>query len=84
VIFYRTPEQKLVAGQVIQEISAARIWPGPIVTELAPFSAFYCAEDYHQDYYARKGNQPYCQMVIAPKLKKFRELYNAKLKSRRV
>jgi peptide-methionine (S)-S-oxide reductase len=81
VIFYHTPEQKRVAGQVIQEISATRIWPGPIVTELAPFSAFYRAEDYHQDYYARNGNQPYCQMVIAPKLKKFRERYNAKLKS---
>ncbi len=81
VVFYHTPEQKRIAGQVIQETNAARIWPDPIVTEVTPFSAFYRAEDYHQDYYARNGNQPYCQAVIAPKVKKFRERYSAKLKA---
>lgn len=80
VIFYHTPEQQTVAEEVMQEINAAGIWGGAIVTELAPFSAFYRAEDYHQDYYARNGSQPYCQMVIAPKVKKFRERYSAKLK----
>ncbi|MDO9371380.1 MAG: peptide-methionine (S)-S-oxide reductase MsrA [Gammaproteobacteria bacterium] len=81
VIFYHTPEQQAVAEEVVQEINAAGIWDAPVVTELAPFSAFYRAEDYHQDYYSRNGSQPYCQMVIAPKVKKFRASYSAKLKA---
>ena len=80
VIFYHTPEQQAIAGEVIQEVNAAGIWNTPIVTELAPFNVFYRAEDYHQDYYARNGSQPYCQMVIAPKVKKLRASYSAKLK----
>ncbi|MDA1107455.1 MAG: peptide-methionine (S)-S-oxide reductase MsrA [Proteobacteria bacterium] len=80
VIFYHTPEQQAVAKEVMQEINAAGIWGGAIVTELAPFNAFYRAEDCHQDYYARNGSQPYCQMVIAPKVQKFRARYSAKLK----
>lgn len=81
VIFYHTPEQQAVAEEVMQEINAAGIWSGAVVTELAPFSAFYRAEDYHQDYYTRNGSQPYCQMIIAPKIKKLRERYSAKLKN---
>ncbi|MCL5669438.1 MAG: peptide-methionine (S)-S-oxide reductase MsrA [Gammaproteobacteria bacterium] len=79
VIFYHSPEQKEIAACVIKEVTASGGWPAPMVTEIAPFSAFYRAEDYHQDYYARNGNQPYCQLVISPKLKKFRERYKAKL-----
>lgn len=80
VIFYHTPQQQAEAEEVMREIGAAGIWGGAIVTELAPFSAFYRAEDYHQNYYARNGSQPYCQMVIAPKVKKLRERYSAMLK----
>ncbi len=80
VIFYHTPEQQAAAEKVIQEINAAGIWGGAVVTELAPFDAFYRAEEDHQSYYARNGSQPYCRMVIAPKVKKFRERYSAKLK----
>lgn len=79
-IFYHTPEQQAIAKEVMQEIHAAGIWSAPLVTELAPFTIFYRAENYHQDYYARNGNQPYCQMVIAPKVKKLRARYSAKLK----
>jgi len=80
VVFYRTPEQKAAAEQVIEELTAAKLWRNRVVTELVPFTAFYKAEDYHQDYFANNGGQPYCQVVIAPKLAKFREHYREKLR----
>jgi peptide-methionine (S)-S-oxide reductase len=80
VIFYRNDEQKAVAKQVIKEIAAAKIWNGQIVTQLSPFKAFYKAEDYHQEYFRLHGRQPYCQMVIAPKVAKFRQHFRDKLK----
>jgi len=81
-IFYHTPEQKAVAEQVAAEITASKIWRGPIVTEITPVEAFYKAEDYHQEYFAHNGGQPYCQMVIAPKVAKFRQHYREKLRAR--
>ncbi len=80
VIFYRDEEQKAVAEKVIKEIQAAGIWNAPIVTELAPFKAFYKAENYHQEYFELNGDQPYCRMVIAPKVAKFRDHYRNLLK----
>jgi peptide-methionine (S)-S-oxide reductase len=79
-IFYRNDEQKAVTKQVIKEIAAAKIWDGQIVTQLSPFKTFYKAEDYHQEYFKLHGKQPYCQMVIAPKVAKFREHFRDKLK----
>ena len=79
-IFYNSPEQKATAEQVISEINAAKIWPAPIVTEVAPLQAFYPAEDYHQEYFARNPSQGYCTFVIAPKVAKFRKLYLSRLK----
>jgi len=79
-IFYHTPEQKEAAEQVIRELTAQQVWDAPIVTEVAPFRAFYPAEDYHQEYFRRNSNQPYCQIVVAPKVAKFRKQYQAKLK----
>lgn len=79
-IFYHNQGQKDSAEQVIQEIDQAAIWDAPIVTEVAPFSAFYKAEDYHQEYYRRNQGQRYCRVVIAPKVAKFRQRYAAKLK----
>jgi peptide-methionine (S)-S-oxide reductase len=80
-IFYRNTEQKTVARQVIKEIEAAKIWNGHIVTEVVPFKEFYKAEDYHQEYYRLHGQQPYCRVVIAPKVAKFREHFRDKLKN---
>jgi peptide-methionine (S)-S-oxide reductase len=80
VIFYSTPEQKAVAEQVIEEITAARLYDEPIVTELAPFNTFFIAESYHQEYFQNNGSQSYCRIVIAPKVKKFREHYREMLK----
>jgi peptide-methionine (S)-S-oxide reductase len=80
-IFYRTPQQKADAEQVMRELTELKVWDAPIVTELTPFSAFYPAEDYHQEYYANNAGQPYCRMVIAPKVAKFRKKYLEKLKA---
>jgi peptide-methionine (S)-S-oxide reductase len=79
-IFYHSQEQKKVAEQVIREIEAAGIWNLPIVTELTPFSEFYPAEDYHQEYFSKNPYQPYCQVVIAPKVAKFRKKHLERLK----
>lgn len=81
VIFYHDEEQKRIAEQVIAEINAAKIWDDPIVTEIAPFTAFYKAEGYHQDYYVNNPGQPYCQVVIAPKVVKFRKQFRDRLKA---
>lgn len=80
VIFYHNEAQKQIAQEVIGELSAARLWPNPIVSELAPLNSFYVAEGYHQDYYANNANQPYCQVVIAPKVAKFRKEFVGQLR----
>jgi peptide-methionine (S)-S-oxide reductase len=80
-IFYHDEEQKRVAEEVISELEARHLWDDSIVTEVAPFNAFYRAEDHHQGYYRNNGYQPYCQVVIAPKVAKFRSKYLAKLKA---
>ena len=79
-IFYRGDEQKNIAVQVKKETDAATIWDDPIVTEISPFTEFYKAEEYHQDYYNQNSFQPYCMMVINPKLSKFKKEFSNKLK----
>ena len=79
-IFYHTPEQQETARQVIADLNAQHLWDDPIVTQVAPFRAFYVAEDYHQEYFARNSGQPYCRVVIAPKVAKFRKQQLAELK----
>jgi len=81
VIFYRTPEQKATAEEVVAELGTAGIWDDPIVTEIVPLTDFYQAEDYHQEYFEHNGEQPYCQVVVAPKVAKFRAKYASRLKS---
>ncbi|MDQ4106711.1 MAG: peptide-methionine (S)-S-oxide reductase MsrA, partial [Actinomycetota bacterium] len=80
-IFYHDEEQKRVAEEVIAELEAEGVWKDPIVTEVTPFSEFYVAEDYHQEYYRNNSFQPYCMVVIAPKVAKFRKQYLEKLKA---
>ena len=80
-IFHHTPEQKATAEEVIAALTAAGVWGRPIVTEVAPASKFHVAEDYHQEYFARTGSaNPYCSVVVAPKVAKFRKHFLAKLK----
>ncbi len=80
-IFYHSEEQRATAEAVIRELTAAKAFPDPIVTELAPASTFYVAEDYHQEYFANNPNQPYCSYVVAPKVQKFRRKFAEKVKA---
>jgi peptide-methionine (S)-S-oxide reductase len=72
IILYRDANQKAVAEAIKGE--AQKDWPDPIVTEIVPLQAFYRAEDYHQDYFAKNPTQGYCRIVVAPKVKKFEKL----------
>ena len=79
-IFYHSPQQKATAGQVMARLDAAGLWDGRIVTELTAASRFYIAEGEHQEYYQRNPYQPYCMMVVQPKVAKFRKQFIGKLK----
>jgi peptide-methionine (S)-S-oxide reductase len=79
VIFYHNEEQKKEAEFYKNELTRLKIFSRPIVTEISPFINFYKAEDYHQDYYKENSEAPYCQIVITPKLEKFRKAFHQKL-----
>ena len=81
VIYYHDDEQRRVAEEVISDLEAEGIWKDPIVTEVTPIDEFYIAEDYHQDYFRNNGYQPYCQVIIAPKVAKFRKQHLERLKA---
>jgi peptide-methionine (S)-S-oxide reductase len=78
-IFYSNPAQKAIAEKSMIEV-ATQLWDDPIVTQVAPLKEFYPAEDYHQNYYELNKSQPYCQVVISPKIKKIKEKFGSKLK----
>ncbi len=80
-IFYHDEAQRQIAEAIIAEFDAVHIWPNPIVTEVTALDAFYEAEDYHQNYYRQNSNQPYCNIVISPKVAKFRQKFAAKRKT---
>ena len=80
VIFYHNARQKTLAETYRKKLDASGAFRGPLVTEISPFSAFYKAENYHQDYFEQNGNEPYCQFVIATKVEKFRKVFQDKLK----
>lgn len=79
-IFYHNAEQKEKAEKYRKELNESGAWDKPIVTEISPYTAFYKAEDYHQDYYNNNGSQPYCYYVIRPKLEKFQKVFKSKLR----
>lgn len=79
-IFHHSPEQQATAGETIRELDAAGVWDAPIVTEVAPMGDFYPAEEYHRQYYRRNPRQPYCQVVIAPKVSRLRARHLDKLR----
>jgi peptide-methionine (S)-S-oxide reductase len=81
VILTHSDEQARVAREAIAEVTAEKIWDDPIVTEIVPVAKFYPAEDYHQDYFANNARQPYCQIVIAPKVAKFRRKFLEKMRA---
>jgi len=79
-VFAHDAAQRETARQVMDEIAAANLWATPLVTELALLDVFYPAEDYHRDYFTRNPYQPYCQVVVAPKVAKFRQKFAERLK----
>jgi peptide-methionine (S)-S-oxide reductase len=79
-IFYSNEEQKKAAQSIIADLTKAKVYNDPIVTEITPLTVFYKAEDYHQDYYNQHGSQPYCQIVIRPKVEKFEKVFKDRLK----
>ncbi|HEX8243741.1 MAG TPA: peptide-methionine (S)-S-oxide reductase MsrA [Longimicrobium sp.] len=80
-IFTHSPEQEQTAREVMRDLEAEAVWENPIVTRVEPLTEFYPAEDYHQHYYARNPGQGYCQVVIAPKVSKFRQKYLSRLRA---
>ncbi|MES2458489.1 MAG: peptide-methionine (S)-S-oxide reductase MsrA [Bacteroidota bacterium] len=80
VIFYHSPEQKTIAEKYKKELNDTKAFGNPVVTAIEKASPFYVAESYHQNYFNRNGNQPYCKMVIVPKLDKMEKVFKAKLK----
>ena len=82
-IFFHSPAQEATAREVIATFAKEQVYGKPIVTEIAPASVFYPAEAYHQEYFERNPNQPYCQAVVAPKVAKFRKHFVERLKNTR-
>ena len=80
VIFYHTESQKHLAEMYKDELNKSGAFDKPIVTAIDPFTNFYAAEDYHQNYFSQNGDAPYCQYVIQPKVDKFRKVFHDKLK----
>lgn len=79
-IFYHNQEQRYIAEETIRELEAAGLWADPIVTEVTALENYYPAEEYHQNYFARNPYQPYCQVVVAPKVAKARKKFFEKLR----
>lgn len=80
-IFTHDQRQEEIAREVIESMETEGIWDDPIVTQISPLDQFYPAEDYHQEYYRQNPNQPYCQVVISPKVAKFRKKYADRLQA---
>lgn len=80
VIFHHTEAQGIEARATVAELDAQGIWDAPLVTEVAPLTEFWPAEDYHREYFRRNPYQPYCQAVVAPKVAKFRKRFAHRLR----
>lgn len=75
IILYENHEHMILANQIIEQLDQSGAWDNPIVTQVVPLEKFYPAEEYHQDYFNKNPQQSYCQLVIAPKLEKFKSLF---------
>jgi peptide-methionine (S)-S-oxide reductase len=83
VIFYHNEEQKKKAEEYKRRLNEEKAYSAPVVTEISPFTKFYKAEDYHQNYYNENGSQPYCVFVVKPKLDKFKKVFKDKIKDQK-
>lgn len=80
VVFFHNETQEQQATHYKKTLDEAVIWENPIVTEISPASEFYPAEDYHTNYFNEHGTEPYCQLVIQPKVEKFKSVFKDKIK----
>ena len=80
VIFYTNEQQQQIAEKYKKQLNDEKVYSNDVVTEIAPFTAFYAAEDYHKNYYNNNPNEGYCRLVIQPKVEKFKKIFEAKLK----
>lgn len=80
VIFYHNDKQKQLAEQYKKKLTDEKVFDKAVVTEISPFTVFYKAEDYHQNYFNQNGEEPYCQFVVRPKVEKFKKVFKDKLK----
>jgi peptide-methionine (S)-S-oxide reductase len=80
IVLYHSPEQRAAAEAAIAELGEAKVWEDPIVTEVEPYTTFYKAEEYHQNYFRDNASQPYCRVVVAPKVAKARKKFFERLK----
>lgn len=79
-VFFHDETQKAEAEKILAEITEQQIWPDPVVTEIVPINNYSQAEDYHQDYFSNNPQNQYCNMVVAPKLAKFKKTFASRLK----
>ena len=80
VIFYHNEQQRKIAEELKERLNSEKVWNDPVITEIVPFEHFYYAEDYHKNYYNNNKDQPYCSIVITPKLEKFKKIFSEKLR----
>lgn len=78
-VYYHTENQRDIAQKWKEKLNAEKAFPNPIVTEIVPVGTFYKAENYHQNYYNQNGYEPYCQIVIKPKMDKFEKIFKEKI-----
>ncbi len=83
ILLYHGEEQKATAERIVKDLGSSGAWDDPIVTEIAPFATFYPAEGYHQDYFEKNPDKPYCAYVVGPKVEKFEKVFADKLKGRK-
>jgi len=79
-IFFHNEQQRAIAEKLVDDLNKDRLWKNPIVTQIVPLDTFYPAEDYHREYFSRHPEQAYCQVVISPKVNKFRKQWAERLK----
>ena len=82
-VFYHDEQQATATKEIIAKLEEQKVYPDPIVTEVTEATTFYPAEEYHQDYYANNGQAGYCQVVITPKMEKFRKVFADKIRARK-
>ncbi|MYD51275.1 MAG: peptide-methionine (S)-S-oxide reductase MsrA [Dehalococcoidia bacterium] len=83
-VYFHDEDQRLIAEEVIEEMTVAEVWDDPIVTEITALDMFFEAEEYHQRYFEKNPFQPYCFVVVRPKVSKFRKKFVSKLKKQAV